>query len=155
MKKVLLSTVAAAMLSTSAMAGDLVQELFFPSSEVQGVYIGIGASTIDIGITGGTSGDTADFETTAPLFQLGWQYNKYVAFEFRYQKSEIKSSVNPAFLGGSGELTTLDYSNTSLFLKPQYTFKDFTGYALLGYGQVKADSDRIFDSSMLMVFNMV
>ncbi len=109
----------------------------------------------DIGITGGTSGDTADFETTAPLFQLGWQYNKYVAIEFRYQKSEIKSSVNPAFLGGSGELTTLDYSNTSLFLKPQSTFKDFTGYALLGYGQVKADSDRIFDSSMLMVFNMV
>ena len=138
MKKILLSMVAAAAVSGTAMAGGDITPA--PVNDVSGVYFGLGLSYANMDIDGydstGVKQLTADTDANAGMLQLGYRYNEWLGLEARYTYQFISSDVTT-----SGPTFKIDESinNIGVYLKPQYTFGNITAYALLGYGWTAAD----------------
>jgi len=97
------------------------------------VYIGLGVS----GMYLNNDFSKEEFSSTGIMLQAGYQFNKYIAVEGRYTKNvaDLKydhgNTVNPNYSDYPG-----DFSNAAIYVKPMYTFDDFSVYALLGYGEV-------------------
>jgi len=142
MKKVVLSLAAAATLSSFAMAGGDVTPP--PVVDNSGVYFGLGfaynnINIDDITVNGANFGDL-ESDNGSSLWLVGYQYNDWLSFEAR-----LTYDFNDFEFQGTGGLgtSTLDISmtNIGLYVKPHYTFGDFTAYALLGYGWTMLDID--------------
>jgi len=144
MKTIKLSFLAWACVSSMTFAGG---EIDAPAVEEQGVetlevevneksdfYVGLALSALSVRESG-TSLNFASEKTgqdrigNAALL-VGYDINEYVAAEARYTASIAKKD-------------NAKMSSISIFLKPQYPVsEELSVYGLLGYGQVKIDSNN-------------
>ena len=135
MKKVVLSVVAMAAVSTACFAGgdiDPVEPMVSTpvmASSQSGFYLGLGLAGTATG-TGSVnpfSEDDGQDRTGDIVLQAGYEINPYVAVEGRYTTSVFAED-------------TLERSSWAVYLKPQYPVSsDATLYALIGYGGMTAD----------------
>jgi len=103
------------------------------SVDDSGVYLGLGVSRMYL------NNDTSkeEFSSTGVMLQAGYQFNKYIAIEGRYTKNvgdldyAHGNTYNPNYNDYPG-----DFSNVAIYVKPMYSFDDFSIYGLLGYGEV-------------------
>ena len=118
---------AAAAASTMAMAGGAIApvEVVAPVIDDSGFYLGLGYGfgTTEVSVTDGYEFIADSIDTDNIALQAGYNFNKYVAVEGRYN------------IG----LENDDYANAgidsaSLYVKPQYPVSDAMSiYALVGY----------------------
>jgi opacity protein-like surface antigen len=137
MKKITLSIISVIVLSSSVIAGGNiaipvnVPEVVEPIVNENAFYIGLGLSYMSL------RDDLSDeeFSATGIMLQTGYQFNKYFAIEGRYTRdvSDVEydhgNTINPDY-----DNYPTDFSNIAIYLKPMYPVKNFTLYALLGYG---------------------
>lgn len=102
-------------------------------TEANGLYLGLGLSSMRLD----NDFNGEEFSTKAITLQAGYQFNTHLAIEGRYTKNvgdldyDHGTSPNPDYDNYPG-----DFTNIAIYLKPSYTFSDFSVYALLGYGEV-------------------
>ena len=107
------------------------------SIERSSLYFGLGIS--DMRLDNDLSNET--FSATGIMFQAGYQINTYLAVEGRYTLNvgdleyNHGTTDNPDYNDYPG-----DFSNIAIYLKPMYSFDNFSFYALLGYGEVTLTS---------------
>ena len=143
MRKIVLSAIAALSMSSFAIAGGSVAPIVVPivAEEEDSSHFYIGAGLVYNQVYSTDYGHYDDSvltqdETGAWAGIVGYEFNEYLAFEGRFNKT----------------FADRDYSDTtyySLFLKPQYKFRDeenrndedgyITVYGLLGYGNTKVE----------------
>ena len=139
MKKIILSTVAVAAISTFAIAGGDIAVVEEPMVEVEeapvatdaGLYLGLGYS-YTMGTQDIAGINMIDKDYSSVMLQAGYKFNSYVAVEGRYAFG-LDRSVD--YLG-----TSFDQSIDSwgLYVKPMYPVTDkMDVYALLGYASSK------------------
>ena len=75
------------------------------------------------------------------MFQIGYEFNPYIAIEGRYTMSAGDISVSDNLGRFEDQDIDADISNLAIYVKPMYPIGDFTLYGLLGYGQVTVDID--------------
>ena len=126
MKKMTLSVMAVAAMSSSVLAGgDIVPVPVMVDSS--GFYVGATIAyqrTYSIDSAWFGKADTQD-QTGALGLVVGYDYNEYLAFEGRIATTVFEEDY-------------ADVTTYSIFLKPQYPVtEDFSIYALLGYGNTK------------------
>jgi opacity protein-like surface antigen len=99
--------------------------------------------------TAGLSVQT-DIDYNALLFQGGYQYNPYIAFEFRYWMSfgdgdySISSNYPPLYPTPAGSYA--DFDAWGLYLKPMYPISnELSVYALLGLSGVSVTGEPGWD----------
>ena len=98
-----------------------------------GFYLGLGVSAMSLN----NDYSKEEFSSTGVTLQAGYQFNEYIAVEGRYTKNvgdldyDHGTTANPNYGDYPG-----DFSNIAIYLKPMYSFDDFSVYALLGYGEV-------------------
>ncbi len=139
MKKFNLSLVAVLAMSTFAVAGGdiapvepVVEVPVVIEEDTSAFYLGLGYGSfeeeIDI-LVDGFGSDDADGDTV--LFQVGYEFNQYVAVEGRY------------WLGVSdlGDMEG-DFDSWGIYVKPQYPIGAFSVYALLGYASTSVEPDN-------------
>ncbi len=104
-------------------------------------YVGVGYSylTSNRTATDAQNGQVVrDTDSTANnlLLQVGFRFNPYLAIEGRYTTSVGDHTLVHNHKYGTEEDVNIDISNTAIYLKPSYPIKDFSIYALIGYGQI-------------------
>ena len=140
MKKVGLSLISIMVLSGSGFAAENMNSDMQAAENDKPFYAGIALSAVS---TRGSSVDLNFFSVEDGqdrlgnvTFNLGYDYNEYLAFEGRYTTTFKDEDV-------------VEMNGWSIFLKPQYPVnEDFTIYALLGFGGVKIENylpGRTFD----------
>lgn len=144
MRKLTFSVVSAVALGTLAYAGGdiapVVEEVPVPVVSESGFYAGIGygyfkQTNDNVNVNGGID---IDFTADSILFQAGYQYNRYLAFEGRYWGGIGDISVDSSIDGSSDESGTFDA--WGVYVKPMYPVTDtFDIYALLGYADNSVD----------------
>jgi len=103
------------------------------SIDESGLYLGLGISAMKLN----NDFSKEEFSSTGVTLQAGYQFNQYFAVEGRYTKNvgdleyDHGNTNNPNYSDYPG-----DFSNVAVYLKPMYSFDDFSVYALLGYGEV-------------------
>lgn len=105
-----------------------------PMVDNSALYIGLGFGTSYVNDNG--TGEEISSDTV--MLQAGYQYNENLAIEGRYSfglntdyDSGSISALNSGYDG--------DFSSWGVYIKPMYPIKDFSIYALLGYGGVMLD----------------
>ncbi len=137
MKNSILSLAAIIAVSGAAYAGGDVA----PIEEVEApvvvdesafyVGLGIGASYINDDQT------DEEISSTSIMFQAGYQYNRYVAFEGRASLG-FNTDYDPGNTTNTGGEYDDDISSWGIYVKPMYPVtEEFDVYALLGYGGVQ------------------
>ena len=157
MKNIVLSAVAVFAMSSFAVAGGDIMAPEEPMVDVpevmevevvdQGFYIGLGYGSMggeetykwNPGLGEVTlTEDTRDFDQL--LFQAGYKYNQYVAFEGRYWFG-MNDLSGDYYHDGFLYDTDASIDAWGIFVKPMYPVTpEFDVYALLGYGGVMLDS---------------
>lgn len=151
MKKLTLSLVAIAAISTFSVAGGDIAPVE-PVVETPVVvenpgrfYVGLGYGYFDqtsdnVTLLHQNIGNI-EVETDNILFQAGYQINPYVAVEARYWLGIGDASIT--HLDGSSTDESGDYSSWGIYVKPMYPVSDnFNIYAMLGYGSTTLDVDN-------------
>lgn len=141
MKKIVLSAVAVAAMSTFAIAGGDITpvvetEEVAPVVTDSGFYLGLayGMSNLnaDISINGFFDGDI-DKGYNSLMLQAGYKVNQYVAVEGRYWFG-FEESVTIA-----GDSIDASGDSWGIYVKPMYPVtEDFNVYALFGYASSEA-----------------
>ena len=147
-KQILLSAAAVVTMGTAASADTFYDN---PGSYMQpadtGIYVGLayGYSGVEDDYyeyypNSGLSVQT-DIDCDALMFQAGFQYNHYLAFEFRYwaamgdEDYSISSNYPPLYPPPSGSYD--DFDAWGFYLKPMYpATSEFSVYGLLGFSGV-------------------
>jgi len=124
MKKLALSLVAVAAMSTTVYAGGDVAPVV-PMVDDSGFYAGLGYSYMSL-----RDDEGGELTGNGVLFLAGYQFNRYFAVEGRYA-----TTVGDLSVDGGGDLDA-ELSNIGIYLKPMYTMDKLTLYALLGYGEI-------------------
>jgi len=137
MKKIILSAVATAALSSFAVAGGDIAPVVPVAAPTPGnFYAGLAYSCYDVKQTDGDRINTTineDFE--AVMFQAGYKFNPYVAVEGRYWLGLEESVV-------VNDEIYEDYNADSwgIYVKPMYpVYEGLDVYALLGYASTSYD----------------
>ncbi|BAF73392.1 outer membrane protein [Sulfurovum sp. NBC37-1] len=131
MKKIILNLTLLATISVAD--GNIVPvSTTTPSTEIaeeNGIYVGLAFGNIFV------NDDYTDEEisSNALVLQIGYQYNKYIAFEGRYNFG-LNTSYKPGSTGNIIDDYNDDVSSWGTYIKPMYPIGNFTLYALLGYG---------------------
>ena len=139
MKKIVLSAAVIIGMSSFGFAGGDVVPVAVPLDQVDesSYYIGLGVAAVsnrESSISLDFSGEKYGQDRTGNFTLLaGYDYNDYIGVEGRYTASFADEHQ-------------IEMSGWSIFLKPQYIFKDeneentnFKVYALVGFGGVKID----------------
>jgi len=152
-KKTLLST--AALLALSAVSvqaentfyNDNPAPAYAPGTS--GPYIGLGYSraSVDDNIYDFYWDDYQDIsiDYDSLIFQAGYKYNPYIAFEFRYwfAMGDGDISTNPSIPGIRGYN---DFDAWGMYLKPMYPVTpEFNVYALLGFAGTYVEGEPGWD----------
>lgn len=144
MKKITLSLMVIASMSTFALAGgDIapVEPVVEPPVVVEkveavdnGFYVGLGYSYM-------TFSPNKDYDYTGNALSVlaGYQFNKYFAVEGRY--STVLGDITEESSWGDYDYDDGELSNIGIYLKPMYPVGGLTLYGLLGYGQVTFDRE--------------
>lgn len=135
MKKILLSVVAMAAMSTASFAGGdidpiepVVSTPMVEESEGR-LYVGLGISAAAVANDTLTifSEEAGQDRTGDILFQAGYEFNPYIAVEGRYSTSISEGDILSRDVWG-------------VYLKPQFPVtSEMSVYALLGYGGLSLD----------------
>ncbi len=142
MKNLTLSLVAVLAMSSFAVAGgDIapVEEPIVVESVVDNsaFYLGIGYGYFDETVD--TSGYVNDIhwddDLNTVLFQVGYQFNEYIAIEGRYWLGAGDLE------GADGWSSSGDYSAWGIYAKPMYPIGAFGIYGLLGYSSTTLEPD--------------
>ena len=137
MKTMKLSLVSIMALGTLAYAGGDIAPVVEEPVVVENnsaIYVGVGygyfnQSVDNIALTPAVA--DIEFDVDSILFQLGYQYNEYVAFEGRYWAGLGKINQDGGYNPGDHTGT---FDAWGLYVKPMYPVTDeFDVYALLGY----------------------
>lgn len=157
-KKILLSTVLTITMGSSAFA-----DTFYDNSPVlgaqqfgTGIYVGLayGYTNVEDDYfeyfpNSGLSVRT-EIDYNALMFQAGYQYNPYVAFEYRYWTAlndgdySISSNYLPLYPTASGSYN--DFDAWGFYLKPMYpATSEFSVYGLLGFSGVYVSGEPGWD----------
>ncbi len=154
-KKTLFSTVVLLLLGTASIQAENTfynanpAPVYVPESN--GPYIGIGYSraTVDDNYYefypeyGYSVDATIDYDSV--MFQAGYKYNPYIAFEFRYWLSmgDGDISTNPAIPDIRGYN---DFDAWGIYLKPMYPVtSEFNVYGLLGFAGTYVEGEPGWD----------
>ncbi|AKF25113.1 hypothetical protein YH65_06685 [Sulfurovum lithotrophicum] len=138
MKKSVLSFVAILSLGGMAYAGGDVA----PVEEVVPVQVIVDEGAFYIGLGMGAAYINDDqteeeISSTTVMFQAGYQYNRYVAFEGRAWLG-FNTDYDPGLTTNTGGEYDNDISSWGIYVKPMYPVTEvFDVYALLGYGGVQ------------------
>ena len=129
-----------------SVAPEVMKDAPVVKNTYNGAYIGMGRSKMSL--VNCLTDET--FSTKGIIFQVGFNYNKYLAIEGRY--THHVGSVH--YNHGSKHQTNggvhmadypTDFTNIAMYLKPQYSINNISFYALLGYGEVKLTNIPIGD----------
>ncbi|HIQ46477.1 MAG TPA: porin family protein [Sulfurovum sp.] len=142
MKKIVLSAVAVAAMSTFAIAGGdiapIEEEVVVVEPVVtdSGFYLGLAYSYLSEDYTRTpTRNNNFDSSISALMLQAGYKYNEYIAVEGRYwygRGSDLDINRNKDVAGPN---------SWALYAKPMYPVTDAIDvYALLGYAQVEQNT---------------
>jgi opacity protein-like surface antigen len=165
LKKIILSGVALIAMSTFATAEtyDAVgpnsyKESIFTgkTSNVsnEGVYAGIawGFASIEADASRGTESANAEIDHDTAMYQIGYNFNSYIAIEGRYWDSMGEGDVSGSYSDSanpgnnfsvSGDVPT-DFSAWGLYIKPMYPVTEaFTVYGLVGLVNVELEFDGL------------
>ena len=142
MKKITLSLIASmAMAGTLMAGGDLepvVQEQIIevaPVADMSGFYIGGAYSFQNSNVLDYSYDVEVDIDSNNLLLLAGYDFNRYVAIEGRYQFNlgDVDLSDSEGYDESSSDYST---DNWGIYVKPQYLMDNGFGvYALLGYGE--------------------
>jgi opacity protein-like surface antigen len=94
--------------------------------------LGIGYTSID------NDFNTAEVTDNPLMLQAGYQYNRYIAVEGRYNFG-VNTDYDPGSTSNPLQVYDGDVSSWGIYVKPMYPIGDFNIYALLGYGEVMLD----------------
>ncbi len=163
-KKILLSTVLAAAISSSAFAESYQNANIVPANTAPayipppalGIYVGLGYGYTSVEDdyfeyfpNSGLAVQT-DINYDAVMFQAGYQYNPFFAFEFRYWTAfsggdySISSNYPPLYPPAAGSYDNFDA--WGFYLKPMYPVTpDFSIYGLLGFSGVYISGEPGWD----------
>lgn len=164
MKKIILSGVALIAMSTFATAEtyDAVGANSYKGSIItgntsnEGVYAGIawGFASIEADASSGTEKANIEIDHDTAMYQIGYNFNSYIAIEGRYWDSigdgdasvRYSDSSNPGNnFSVSGDVPT-DFSAWGLYIKPMYPVTEgFTVYGLVGLVDVELEFDGLSD----------
>jgi len=141
MKKIVFSFVSVLALSGLSYAGgdiapvEPVVEAPVPVVDSSGFYAGIGYGYFNQTADDIILSTDIEVEANSVLFQAGYQYNQYVAFEGRYWVGAGGIDQTPNDVDG-------DFDAWGLYVKPMYPVTEaFDIYALLGYADTTVDYD--------------
>jgi opacity protein-like surface antigen len=166
MKNIVLSAVAVFAMSSFAVAGGDIMAPEEPMVDVpevmevevvdQGFYIGLGYGSMggeetykwNPGLGEVTlTEDTRDFDQL--LFQAGYKYNQYVAFEGRYWFG-MNDLSGDYYHDGFLYNTDASVDAWGLYVKPMYPVTpEFDVYALLGYASASLEEDIFIPAGTL------
>lgn len=158
-KKILLSTALATFIGTSAFAEtyyDAAPQPYAPMPPALGIYVGLGYGYTKVKDdyfeyfpNSGLSVQT-DIDYNAVMFQAGYQYNPFFAFEFRYSMSfndgdySISSNYPPLYPPAPESYD--DFDAWGIYLKPIYpATPEFSIYGLLGFSGVYVSGEPGWD----------
>ena len=143
MKKIIASLAILALSGPAVWAGGDITPVEQPVvADRSGFYVGLGYGYFKQSNSDLQGYADVDFKDSTMLFQAGYRYNDYIAFEGRYWLGfgDITQSGgnNPGDYSG-------DFDSWGLYLKPIYPISEsFDVYALLGYAKTKIDYDNGF-----------
>lgn len=133
-------------LQADVVAGESSSETSTAVEKKNPFYVGVGYGYLSSNRTATISDATSakdgqvvrDTDSTANnlLLQVGFRFNPYFAIEGRYTTSIGDHALVHNHKYGTKEDVKIDISNTAIYLKPSYPIKDFSIYALIGYGQI-------------------
>jgi len=116
-------------------------------------YVGLGISHMKLD----NDFSNESFKAKGIMLQAGYEISDYLAIEARYTHHIGDVEYDHGSDHRVNESVDIvdyptDFTNIALYLKPSYSYKNMTAYALLGYGEVKltniplGDVDRAEDS---------
>ena len=157
-KKILLSTVLAAAIGSTAFADEYYADApppYVPQMSL-GLYVGLAYGYTQVKDdyfeyypNSGLAVQT-DINYDAVMFQAGFQYNPFIAFEFRYWTAfnggdySIDSNYPPLYPPAVGSYDNFDA--WGFYLKPMYPVTpDFSIYGLLGFSGVYVSGEPGWD----------
>jgi len=147
-KKILLSTLLTALIGTSAFAenyeNSAIAPAYAPPPPALGIYVGLGYGYTKVKDhyfeyfpNSGLAVQT-DINFDVAMFQAGFQFNPFLAFEFRYWTAfsggdySISSNYPPLYPPEAGSYDNFDA--WGFYLKPMYPVTpEFSIYGLLGF----------------------
>ena len=148
MKRTILSFVSILALSGISYAGENtdivdIDVIEIPTADESAFYVGVGVS----GATVHNDNNAEEITATAVVLQAGYQYNRYIAIEGRYNIG-VDTSYDAGTLVPAPTYSG-DFSSGGVYLKPIYPIGDFAIYGLVGYGGVMltnlAGGDAVVD----------
>ncbi len=149
-KEILLPTLAAIGFSSFAMADSFdnrAPEPYHPQERVSSLYIGAayGMTNVEDEYFGHYYEET-DIDFDALMLQAGYEYNPYLAVEFRYWFSMGDGDYDLAsgYIPPDGSYD--EFSAWGFYLKPMYPVtNEFSIYGLLGFSGVYVDGEPGWD----------
>ncbi len=150
-KEILLPVLAAIGLNVSAMANTYNNppppEPYYPQGPISHLYIGAayGMTNVEDEYFGYYYEET-DIDFDALMLQAGYEYNPYLAVEFRYwfSMSDGDYSLGSGYTPPNGSYE--EFSAWGIYVKPMYPVtNEFSIYGLLGFSGVSVDGEAGWD----------
>ena len=149
-KEILLPVLAAIGLSTSAMAvtfHNTAAEPYYPQEPISHLYMGAAYGMTDVEDDYfGQYYEHTEIDFDALMLQAGYEYNPYLAVEFRYwfSMSEGDYTLASGYIPPAGSYD--EFSAWGFYLKPMYPLtNEFSIYGLLGFSGVYVDGEQGWD----------
>jgi opacity protein-like surface antigen len=155
-KGMLFSTLLSTILASGALADNYYDPAPINAPAVNNFYVGLAYGYANVSddyidyLYGDTTHTDIDFNTL--MLQAGYQYNPYVAFEFRYWISmgdgEYDFSSNFPYVVPNGSYSDLDA--WGFYVKPMYPVSpEFSIYGLLGFSGVTVSGEPQWGRDLL------
>ena len=156
-KKILLSVLATIGLSSVAIAdannfSNTQSEVYYPQEPISHFYIGAayGMTNVEDDYIWqdryGLYNEHTEIDFDTLMLQAGYQYNPYLAVEYRYwfSMSDGDYSLSSGWIPDAGSYS--DFDAWGLYLKPMYPVtNEFSIYGLLGFSGVVVDGEFGWD----------
>ncbi len=154
-KEILLPILAVIGLSSLAMANNFdgeSSEIYYPQEPISHFYIGAAYGMVSVEddyiyeTRYGLYNEHTEIDFDTLMLQAGYQYNSYLAVEYRYwfSMSDGDYSLSSGWIPDAGSYS--DFDAWGLYLKPMYPVtNEFSIYGLLGFSGVAVDGELGWD----------
>ncbi len=154
-KEILLPILAVIGLSSLAMANNFdgeSSEIYYPQEPISHFYIGAAYGMVSVEddyiyeTRYGLYNEHTEIDFDTLMLQAGYQYNSYLAVEYRYwfSMSDGDYSLSSGWIPDAGSYS--DFDAWGFYLKPMYPVtNEFSIYGLLGFSGVAVDGELGWD----------